>query len=97
MSAPSHYVAILGSTNKTANVTYLEIGFPSMNRGKGSSSPLRDNLAYHVSGQVLCQALGSSGMAYQSTMWIKNLGQYVSPPYGASNWLIYLPNHPSIP
>ena len=33
-----YHVAILGSTNKTANVTYLEIGFPSVNRGQGSSS-----------------------------------------------------------
>ena len=37
MNAPYHYVAILGSTIKTANVT-LEVGFPSVNRGKGSSS-----------------------------------------------------------
>ena len=33
-----YHVSILGSTIKTANVTYWEIGFPSMNRGQGSSS-----------------------------------------------------------
>ena len=32
-----YHVAIYRFTNKTANVTYLEIGFPSMNRGQGSS------------------------------------------------------------
>ena len=38
--------------NQNRNYHVLEVGFPSVNRGQGSSSPFRDNLAYHVSGTV---------------------------------------------
>ena len=38
MSAPSHYVAILGSTNK-AEIHVLEIGFRHESRQGASSSP----------------------------------------------------------
>ena len=44
MNDPYHYVAILGSTNKT-ETHVLEIGFHHESRQGASSSPLRDTLA----------------------------------------------------
>ena len=38
MNAPYHYVAIYRLYNQNRKVTYLEIGFPFVNRGQGSSS-----------------------------------------------------------
>ena len=65
MSAPSHYVAILGSTNKTANVTYLEIGFPSMNRGQGSSSTDSRQSSLPCLRIIARVTLGSSGPVHR--------------------------------
>ena len=79
MNAPYHYVAIYRLYNQNRKVTYLEIGFPSMNRGKGSSSTdFRQSIP----------CLGTAATApwivrAGPPMWIIMPEHYVSPPFGA--------------